>query len=526
MTKAIDIAQVSAKGSFNFLWGLVVSTIISSLGTIFIARLLGSDLYGLYTVALTAPNLIAIFRDWGVNSAMIRFTAQYRAEDRKSEIRSIIISGLVFEIVLGTILALISLFLSDFLATHVFNRPAIAQLIQIASFSILGSGLVNAASAAFVGTEKMVPNSLMIISQSIVKTLLMIVLILLGFGTSGAVIGSTSAIIIGGLLGVIFIWTIYKNLPKPYTIKLEVRAYIKEMLKFGGPLSFSVIIFSFLNQFYNFLLPIFVANDAIVGSYGIACRFVVLIGFFATPITTMLFPAFSKLDAQKDNVTLKNAYQFSIKYAALFVVPIATLVMSLSEPAVSTLFGSEYESAPFYLALLTISYLYVLFGDLSTNNLMNSQGQTNFVLKLTVLTAVIGFPVGLVLISQYGVIGLILISLIDGLPSVCISLYWIKNHYNLTVDWKSSARILLSSAITATITYFVVAQINFVSSIRLLLGVLIFFLILIPSMLLTRAITVPDINNLRNIVSGLGALKRPILSVLTILEKLIRALKL
>ena len=47
MSKAADMARVSAKGGFHVLWGLVASTIISSVGTIFIARLLGSDLYGL-----------------------------------------------------------------------------------------------------------------------------------------------------------------------------------------------------------------------------------------------------------------------------------------------------------------------------------------------------------------------------------------------------------------------------------------------------------------------------------------------
>jgi O-antigen/teichoic acid export membrane protein len=79
MSKTADIARVSTKESFNLLWGLVASTLISSVGTIFIARLLGSDQYGLYAIVLTAPNLITIFRDWGISSAMIRYTAQYTA---------------------------------------------------------------------------------------------------------------------------------------------------------------------------------------------------------------------------------------------------------------------------------------------------------------------------------------------------------------------------------------------------------------------------------------------------------------
>ena len=73
MTKAVEMARVSAKGGFNVLWGLVVSTVISAVGTIIIARLLGPDNYGLYAIALTAPSLISTFRDWGINTAMIKY---------------------------------------------------------------------------------------------------------------------------------------------------------------------------------------------------------------------------------------------------------------------------------------------------------------------------------------------------------------------------------------------------------------------------------------------------------------------
>ena len=58
INKATEMAKVSAKGGFHLLWGLVASTVISSIGTIVIAVLLGPANYGLYAVALTAPNLI------------------------------------------------------------------------------------------------------------------------------------------------------------------------------------------------------------------------------------------------------------------------------------------------------------------------------------------------------------------------------------------------------------------------------------------------------------------------------------
>ena len=133
---------------------------------------------------------------------------------------------------------------------------------------------------------------------------------------------------------------------------------------------------------------------------------------------------------------------------------------------------------------------------------------------------------GLVLILKFGVIGLIVTSLTSGLPSLFISLYWIKKQYGSTVDWRSSAKIIFSSAFTAVLTYAAVSQLGFASWIRLFLGLLIFALILIPTMLFTRTFTRFDIINLKVMIEGLGAIGGIVNKVLNILEKLMTALKL
>jgi stage V sporulation protein B len=527
MSKAGDMAKVSARGSFHLLWGLVISTVISSVGSIFIARLLGSDLYGLYAIALTAPSLMGIFRDWGINSAMIRCAAQYRAEGRIDEIRSIFVSGLIFEIAIGLTLSILSLIFSGFIAVNVFHRPEIASLIQLASFGILASGIISIATAAFTGMERLELNSMMLISQSVIKTLLVIGLVVLGLGTSGAVVGYTIGFSFAGIVGMLLMWTIYRHLPKPATAKLEIRAYISSMLKYGVPLSAAGIITGFLTQFYAFLLPIYYAtSNSVIGNYSIAVNFVVLIGFAAVPITTMLFPAFSKLDAQKDKETIRNVFQFSVKYASLLVVPVAALVACLAEPAVSTLFGTTYNAAPLFLALLALSYVYTAFGNLSFGSLINSQGQTRYILKLSALTGCIGFPLGYALIMNFGVLGLIVTSLTAGIPSLIIGLRFIRKNYGVTVDWSSSAKILVSSAIAASVTYTAISQLSLSSWIELLLGVLIFLIVVVPSILLTKSINPDDIKNLRGMTSGLGVVGRLLNKVLNILERLMTMLKL
>ena len=355
----------------------------------------------------------------------------------------------------------------------------------------------------------------------------MIALVVLGFGTSGAILGYTVAMVIAGLIGVALVWTQYRHLPKLGSFSLEIKAYIKSMLSYGAPLSVSAIIAGFQGQYYAFLLPIFyVTENATIGNYGIASTFVVLIGFFATPITTMLFPAFSKLDAQKDEGTLQNVFQYSVKYAALLVVPIAALVMCLAEPAVSTLFGQTYALAPLFLALLSLIYFLPAFGSLSVSNFISSQGKTTFILYLTLISAAIGLPLGYILIMQFGVLGLIITTLVTGIVTTIIPLVWVRKNYELTVDWSSSAKIVLSSSVTAILTYVLVLELGFSSLIRLIIGVVFFAIVFVVATLLIRTINKSDIENLCGMASGLGAVGKIFCRILNIYQKLMETFRL
>jgi O-antigen/teichoic acid export membrane protein len=404
------------------------------------------------------------------------------------------------------------------------NRPAIAPLIRIASFFILTGALVNTSSAAFTGMETMHLNSVLLIIQSTIKTVLIVGLVLLGLGTLGAVTGFTVAVLFAGLTGVLLMWTMYKSLPKPTHSNLEIITTIKTMFKYGLPLSIGTILSGFVTQFYSYILAIYVINNAAIGNYNVALNFVVLITFFATPVTTMLFPAFSKLDSQKDGELLKNIFQYSVKYASLVVVPVTTMVIALAQPAIGTIFQDSYAQAPLFLALLSITYLYTALGNLSAGNLINGQGYTTFNMGLTILTALIGFPVSFVLISQFGVIGLIVTSLTVSLPSLFIGLRFIKKQFGVSVDWVSSAKILFSSAIAAVLTYVLISQLAFSSPIKLVIGVIVFVVVFIFAALVTRIVNRAELSNLREIVNALGPLRKPLRFLLNLIEKLMTIL--
>jgi O-antigen/teichoic acid export membrane protein len=415
--------------------------------------------------------------------------------------------------------------LSGFLATNVFQRPDIKPLIELASFTIFAGALLTAAQSAFVGIEKMELNNIVLIYQSTFKAVLVPIFIVLGLGAFGAILGTTIASLIIGVISILILYLgVYKKLHKLSDDKPEIVKTIKSMFKYGLPLSISAILSGFLTQFYIFLIAIY-ATDLMIGNYSVATNFAVLITFFATPITTILFPAFSKLDAQKEKETLKNVFEFSVKYAALLVVPAATAIIALSQPAISTLFGEKYSEAPLFLALLAISYLFSAFGNLSLGNLINSQGETKLNLKLTLVTSTMGLPLSLLLIPMFGVIGLIITTLTSGIPSLIIGLWWIRKKFSATVDWASSTKILLSSGAAAALTYTILSQLSFTSWIKLIVGVTMFLCAYLIIILVTKTINSQDIYNLKEMTGELGPLSHALNSMLNFIEKLTNILQ-
>jgi stage V sporulation protein B len=520
VTKAIKMARVTAKGGFNLLWGLAASSIISAVGVILVARLLSPSEYGLVTVASMAPNLIILFRDWGVNSAIIKYTAQYRSENKTAETKAILASGLLFEVALGVSLSLISFLLSGFLATDVFHRPTIKPLIEIASFTVFGTALIITGQSAFTGYEKMEFSSITMICRSALKTFLAPLLVILGLGAFGAIVGATAAYLTAGLVSVLLLYLVlYKKLRTLNKDKLEIVKTIKTMFKYGLPISIATIIGGFRLQFYNFLMAIY-CTDPMIGNYSVALNFAVLITFFSVPITTVLLPAFSKLDPQKEKATLRNVFHYSVKYAALLVVPAAALVMTLSKPIVFTLFGEKYSHAPLFLTMYAVIHLYSAFGNLSIGNLINSQGKTKVYLKLTLISSAVGFPLGLLLIPKFEIIGLIVTTLTASIPSQIIGIWWVKKHFTATIDWTSSTKILLASAIAAATAYIIISQLNLPNWIELAIGTIAFLAAYTTTAPLIGAINKADIQNLREMLKELGPLFHVFNFPLSVIEKL------
>lgn len=525
MDKALDIGKSSATGSFQLLIGVVISTVIMAVGTIILARVMASDAeYGLYGAALLPASIINYFRDWGINYAMTKQIASLRAANRTNEIHDVVVSGVVFEILSGAALTLICFVLADFIAA-LLNAPDASIFIAIMSFSIFASAIFAAASGIFVGYEKMKLNSFTVICQSIVKTAIGPLLVIVGYGVLGAIVGTVLSYVAGGIIGITIVYiTLFRPLRKTKTGKCALIKTLKPMLKFGVPLTVSNVVIGVLPLIINSIMFIY-AGASLYGNYNAALNFAVLLTFVTVPINTVLLPAFSKLDPKKDHGLMQTIYASSVKYTALFLIPATLALMVLSTPLVNALFGYDptgepkYAFAPLYLTLNVAYYIFSGVGVLSIGNFLAALGETRLLMKQGLLTLSIGLPLALVLIPSFNVVGGILGYIIAGVPSMIWGLYWIWKRFKVKTDYPSSAKIFVASLTAAITTYFVLNFITAGDWVNLIAGFGMFLFTYLISAPLIGAINQTDVNNLRLMFSGLGPVSKVIEIPLKIVEK-------
>jgi O-antigen/teichoic acid export membrane protein len=530
LDKATGMAKTSAAGSFKLFIGVTISSILTAVSVILVTNILGPNNWGIVVTALIYPTLVGLFKDWGVNSAMVKYLAQYRSESKPHSVRNVMVAGLLFELVMGVLLTLVTFLLADVLAARVatsdYHKAEVKILIEVASLTVLADSFVKISQSTFVGLERMEFYSLTMILNSSIRCFLAPFLVILGYSYLGALQGQVIAQLFAGIIGLLVFFTFFFKNWKRELGELNLRATLKTLLRFGLPLSVSTIAGGFVPQFYRDLLTQSVANySGVMGNFDAAVNFTVVITFFTLPITTVLLPAFSKLKAEEEQNILKVVFRSSVKYGALLIIPVTLMIMVLSEPLVLAVYGMSYGEAPFLLTLYCIIFLYAGIGNLSLGSFLNGQGKTEITMRMALLSLGLGVLFGWLFIPQFGVVGLIVATTIAAFPSIVWGLWWIKKNYEVTIDWKSSAKIFLASVIAAIVTYLLLSQFNANNRVEWLIeafgGGIAFLVVYLVAAPLIRAVDRNDVRSLREMLSGLGPFSYVFNIPLRITEKLL-----
>jgi len=507
--KLTEIAEDSARGGFFLFTGNAFQLIILAIGSIIIARLLGPEDYGLYSLSLVVPLILAGLIDLGVSSALTRFSAKLKAEDKPQLAAGMLKSGLFFKLTLGIAMFAICFTFSDTFAIYILNRPEMGFLVKLASSLILFQAIYSTLSSVFIGLDKMQGSALIMNTQSIAKTTLSPLLVVLGFSVVGALMGHVASYIIAGLVGSLLFSQYYKRLGKASNNSFS--GNLKAMISYGFPLYLSALLGLILSQYQTLILAFFTSNVEI-GNFIIATNLSSMITVLIFPLSA-LFPAFSKLNPSSNE--LNKVFKLSVKYTSLFIIPATLIIAILSKDIVYTLYGYSYNLAPPFLSLYILTFLYAGAGSIVLGYLFSGIGETRVAFKTNLINLLVFIPLAPILTMLYGVSGLIITFLTSSLLSLTYGLQVAIKKMNVNLDFKASLRIYLTSFLSATPTL-IFLQLSPLNNLpNLIIGASLFLLTYLTLTPITGAITTPDLENLKPILSKikiLWPLLKPLLS--------------
>lgn len=416
------------------------------------ARLLGPEQFGIYSLALVVPILLQTFTHFGTRTAVTRYVSYHTSIGETEKARRYAQAAIIFSILAGSIFTIVSYVGASWVATTLLHRPAISSYVALASLTILGQSLLLTGIAVYTGWNGMGRASATNVLQAGLKLIASPLLILLGFGISGAIVGHVASFVVAGSVSAALLYT--------WKIKLGIRslslfvADAKTMVKFGL-LPFVGNAFAGLSIFFVSVLLALVANNANVGYYQAASNMVVPLTLLTAATASALYPAFTSLHGTKGDTRL--AFTISVKYSGYLIAPFVFLLAATAPNLVDIFYGTSFSPAGNFLILLSLAYSPILLGQTVIPNFFNAIGRTRLTLCVTGGGALAIFAIAPLLSVELGmgVPGLIYsIFVSNSIIAVVGVLLAIKRRLG-SVDFRSAAAVFASSVVGLTVCYLV-----------------------------------------------------------------------
>ncbi|MFX1313778.1 MAG: oligosaccharide flippase family protein, partial [Promethearchaeota archaeon] len=429
--------EVNKLGSNNFVQnsyilmiGYLLSSIISTIGSILVVRLIPVKDYGLITIAFILPSILIPMGELGLNYASINFIARKMKENDLEGVRNVIKINMFIKIIVGICFTFFIAYFSVFIAKEIYNvnDERIYFMIQLTSIGVISIMLYEAINSFFIGAQKMRLVQFGTILNASLRTSMQIILIFLGFTLIGPILGFVIPPLIVVVFYLFFLKRAFNN-PKDKREKIDWKE-LSRMIKYGYPLLIFSIIAGIQGQIFILILSIYgYLNE--VSFFHVAVITAGIISILNKAISFSLFPIFSKMEwtDKNEQKTLIDYFQFSVKFGTLLIVPVTILLILFSQDIFPTVFGKDYREASPFISTYFLMFLLVAFGSLTIPAFFNGQKQTKYVLYITLVELISGVIFALILISYFGAIGLIFGIVLGSVLSVIYGYLLIRIKY-------------------------------------------------------------------------------------------------
>lgn len=431
----MSIGKALLQGSVTRVSQTVISISIGFIMMPFLVTNLGDDWYGVWAIV---GSLVATYHllDFGFASAVTRNVSHALAKN-DNHLANVVINT---SLAIYTFIAFIALCITAilFYFSSVFtDDPA---RVEIFSILILLAGISVSLELPFNSFAGIAGAKLKFHHVAYVRTftnvlgaLLNVAVIKLGYGIIAIAVVSFIVARISNILYFIICKRAFKEIR--FSSKLVQKSKAKELFNYSVWSFLISVAYNLRNKVDVFVIGAYL-SATVVTHYYIAVRLVEYLVTFLYQATNMFVPVFTKYIANGQKDKLEENLILAIKINAVFGITAAFALVFISHEFVTLWMGAQYTDAIVVLQVLLVAKI-IGFINNPMNSVMYATSKHKWVAMLDSTEVAINLALSVLLVTEFGMLGVAIATLIPillfrtfALPSImCNSIQMSKRHF-------------------------------------------------------------------------------------------------
>jgi len=386
------------------------NAVLGALFYFFLARFLGAEKFGVFTLSATTIALISSIFDFGSDQGLVRFVPKYKKEKQKQ--KEVIKISLFLKIIFGFAAIILASLGANFFSAIFFKKPGFSYIFPLIGVGVLTQLLFSFSTSLSQAFERFFLWGGLLVGTNLTRFLIVLLFLVFGFLSVESSIFVYILIPLFGFLASLLFFE------RNFLFEKISFERLKEIFSFNKWV-FAFVLVAAIGSRLDFYFSARFLNLSQVGIYGLALQVVSALPQLTSAIGVVTSPKFSSFSNLRENIsyTKKTIFltSFSAFLASVFMIPASFFVFKFS--------GQEYLQAfsPFLILLLSMA----LF--LATSPIRDSIiyffGKPEFFFFMGIFHLLVVSLASIFMIPKFGILGSAL-SVFLGQILIAVSSFW------------------------------------------------------------------------------------------------------
>jgi len=396
----MNTASKIAKETTVTFSGLVYGNFNRYLYSALLARWVGAEFLGIYSLANAIMLISEVVAKMGLETGAMRFVSRLNPELDQEKIQKIIASALRMTTIFSLVIMVALIISSGAIVKNILNEPPLLKLVIIIfAIAIPFNALTLVSAFATQGFKRL--KYKILVTQFLNPTLLLTTMVICYWFIS-AESALMAPMLITGIIGFFVMLGVLKKVTGVSNNQIMKAKVDTSLFNFSYPLMFVTILQTFMHWMDILMLGYF-TDATTVGLYHPAARTAGLLQALLLSFISIYAPMMAQFHREGDRKKMDDTYKLVSRWLLMCAIPISAIFI-IFPGKVMLLFGPEYLPSAKILVILTgATFIQAIFG--AAGPTLSMSGHTKLVLWNTIGAFALNFSLNIFLIPNYGIIG-------------------------------------------------------------------------------------------------------------------------